>query len=99
MRNINTEVTCVAYDLWLGKEWVTIIYYDNFHGGILHRHMRIGLEDESDIVSDTGVKKIGSQKSLLTWAMRDLRTRHLEYKRHFIKKNKQKLKQQKIEIY
>mgnify|MGYP001593228365 CR=1 FL=1 len=79
------EVTCVGYEILLGNDWITIIYYDSFHGGLLHRHMRISLEDDSDVVSESGVKRSGSQKELLTWAMKNLRTRYLEYKRSFIK--------------
>lgn len=98
-KNIIKEVTCVSYDILIRDNWVTIIYYDSYHGGILHRHMRITIDKAGDIISETGVKKKGSPNRLLTWAMKELRSRYFEYRRNFIKRNRQKIKELRIDLY
>jgi len=98
-QNTIKEVTCVSYDILIRDNWLTIIYYDSYHGGILHRHMRITIDEASDIVSEIGVKKKGSPNRLLTWAMKELRDRYYEYRRNFIKKNRQKIKELGIDLY
>lgn len=92
------EVTCVSYDVLLENEWVTVIYYDSHHGGILHRHEDHNLDKNTDLVSGERVKKKGSQKQLLTWAIRDLTKNYLTYKNKFLRINKKYIQNKEIHV-
>jgi len=75
------EVTCVSLEILVSKNWETIIYFDSSHAGRLHRHTRISLADQADVVDETSVKKKGSQKELLTWAINNIKGNFMSYKR------------------
>jgi hypothetical protein len=86
------EITCVSFDVKIDNKWITIIYYDSYHDGELHKHIRISLEDDSDSPITEGVRKKGTQHRLLTWAMQDLVANYLVYKSKFFKRSKISLK-------
>src|SRR3989338_1998403 len=44
------EVTCVGYQIEVGKEWVTVVYFDNTHDKLLHRHIYISLDEYTDTI-------------------------------------------------
>jgi hypothetical protein len=92
------EITCVSYDLCVNNQWHTLVYYDNYHGGILHRHTKLSLEKNIDIPNVYGVKKKGTSKELLSWANNDLRKNYLNYRKGFIRKNKKYLNDNNIDI-
>lgn len=85
-QNRITNIVSVVYDLLIKEEWVTVIYYDSEHGS-LHRHETISFEDRSDIVTEENVKKKGTKKMLLTWAIKDIQTRYIYYKKLFLKRS------------
>lgn len=93
------EVTCVSYAMHIDDDWVTVIYYDSFHGGLLHKHERVALDSPIDMVSRDQVKKRGAPAELLTWAMSDIRKRYTEYRRLFLKRNRDYLRSRSIELY
>lgn len=81
-----TEVINVSYDILVENGWVTIIRYDSEHG-YLHRHSRISLTNPEEIETTLGVKKKGVPHTWLTWAIDDVKSRYLDYKKKFIGKS------------
>lgn len=66
------EITCVSLEIKINKEWVTIVYYDNFHSGLLHKHITVSMADRSD--SPTTDK--------------DITADYFYYKRNFFRRSK-----------
>lgn len=97
-QNTIIEVTCVSYDLFVGNQWFTLVYYDNCHGGVLHRHVKLNIAKNIDIPNIYGVKKNGSSKKLLSWANKDLRNKYLDYRKGFIRRNRTYLKDNNIDM-
>lgn len=91
------EVTTVAYCILVGDSWITIVYYDSTHGGVLHRHVTVSMDNKSDIPTTEGVKRTGSQNQLLTWANKDLRKNYLVYRKSFLKRSRDYLKKNNID--
>lgn len=91
-----TEVTSVSLNIKIGNDWVTILYYDNTHEGILHRHLRIVWNNESEIPLD-GFTMNGTPEELLTWAINDLTVHFMNYIEYFIDRNPEI--KDKIDIY
>lgn len=82
------EIISVSYSIRIHGKWITIIYYDSTHNGVLHRHITISLNDSnSDSPTMNGVRQKGTQHRLLTWAMRDLFNNYLHYKENFLKRS------------
>ncbi|QQG44052.1 MAG: hypothetical protein HYW86_04275 [Candidatus Roizmanbacteria bacterium] len=94
-----TEIICVSLDIKIIDDWVTIIYYDSHHSGILHRHTRIAYNDDADIVDYDRVKRKGTWNKLLHWAIEDIKNNYLWYKRKFLRLNKPLLKDIEVEEY
>ncbi len=97
-KNTIVEVTCVSYELLVGDKWFTVVYYDNYHGGILHRHVQLNIEKNIDMPNVYGVKQKGTSKELLTWANNDLRLHYQNYRIGFIRRNRKYLKDNGIDI-
>lgn len=81
------EVINVSYETKVDNEWITIVRYDSTHG-FLHRHLRISLDDPKEIINTTGVKKKGTAHVWYTWAIKDILSKYLDYKKGFIKRSK-----------
>ena len=94
LNNLNeiVEITCISLEIKIKDEWITIVYYDSFHEAKLHKHVTISLEDKSDSPTTENVKKNGTQKDLLTWAIKDIIRNYFHYKREFSKRSKIKFK-------
>jgi len=83
------EIVSVSFSTKIKEEWITVIYYDSTHDGILHRHITVSIDNNNaDIPTTDGVRQKGSQHRLLTWAMRDLLVNYLSYKNKFFKRSK-----------
>jgi len=80
-----TEVVNVSYQILLDFNWVSIIRFDSEHG-YLHRHIRVSVENEIEVVSTAGVVKKGSPRHWLTWAVEHLKKNYLGYRKNFLKK-------------
>jgi hypothetical protein len=78
------EVVNVSYDILIYEKWYTIIRYDSNHG-YLHRHERLTLRDEKDIVEQIDLS--GTHSDWLTWALNDLIKHFREYKQTFFDNN------------
>ncbi len=85
------EVTTVSYVTTIEGENYTIIYYDNCHAGVMHRHVRNSIADASDSPILLQVKKKGNQNNLLSWAIKDIRNHWYEYRKKFCQRSKIKL--------
>lgn len=81
-----TKVVNVAYQILVDNKWITILRYDSSHG-FLHRHMRKSVENKNDIISTAGVKKIGHQHALMTWAIEVTKDNYLDYKTGFLRRS------------
>ena len=88
--NLVSEIISVAYDTYLNNEWVTVIYYDSVHGP-MHRHEIISFENRSKITTEENVKKSGSKRERLTWAIKDIQRRCIYYKTKFLKRSNLRL--------
>lgn len=84
------EITTVAYASYIKGEWITIIYYDNepSHKVNMHVHVTDNLYDRNDVITTVGVRQRGSVHRLHTWAVEDLKTNWMNYKRAFLKRSK-----------
>lgn len=80
------EVVNVSLDIKIKNKWLTIKRYDSYHG-FLHRHTRVSLDDDSEIMSVAGVKKSGKHSNWLTWSIKDIKTKFWFYKRAFLKRS------------
>lgn len=87
LRGIIINIICVAYDMQINNEWITIIYYDSEHGS-LHRHETISFENRDDLVTEDKVKKKGTAEDWLTWAINDIIRKYTYYRKHFLKRSK-----------
>ncbi len=78
------EVTNVSYEVRVKNKWITIVRYDSAHG-YLHRHIKISLEDEDEVI-DLNIEQ-GSHHGWLTIAVEDLKANFLEYRRLFFERS------------
>lgn len=85
------EITCVSYEILIGEDWKTIVYYDDSHDGLMHKHVMISIDDKKGEVSDENIKQKGGRKQLMGWAIKELTKNSDNYKRHFLKRNKKLL--------
>lgn len=94
------EVTCVSYEIEVQGIWHTVLYFDNYHDKLLHRHLYVSLEKHTDVIDRNGLPKNKSPKKLLTWAMKYLRNNYFDCRRGYIKRSKKYLQNNKIkDIY
>ena len=80
------EVTNVSYDAWIKKNWLTILRYDSAHG-YLHQHSRSSLADQKEYISKDQVLQVGKPQEWLTWAIEDIKTNFLAYRRAFFNRS------------
>src|SRR3990167_7033558 len=80
------EVVNVSLEIKIKNKWLTIKRYDSSHG-FLHRHTRVSIGDDSEIISVAGVKKSGKHSNWLTWSIKDIKAKFWFYKRAFLKRS------------
>lgn len=90
------EIVNASFEVKYLNKWITILRYDSHHG-YMHRHRLITLDEETEIVDKIGVKQKGTTKRLLRWAIDDIKTNYIFYKRKIISRTNKKLKS-KIDI-
>lgn len=83
--NKTTEVVNVSYQISIEDRWITIIRFDSEHG-YLHRHRKVSIDNEIEVVSTAGVVKRGGPRHWLTWAVEHLKKNYLDYRKNFLKK-------------
>lgn len=99
LKTNKTEIVCVSLEIRILNEWFTILYYDNHHEGMLHRHNKISYDNEANIVDNEGVRKKGDWKKLLNWAIEDIKNNYIYYKKKFLYRNRSLLKDIKVEKF
>lgn len=99
LKKSRTEIVCVSLEIKILDDWVTILYYDNHHEGLLHRHKKVAYKNEADIVDYEGVKKKGDWKKLMHWAIEDIENNYLHHKKKFLNRNRLLLKDIKVEEF
>lgn len=99
LKTSKTEIVCVSLEIKILDDWVTILYYDNHHEGLLHRHKKIAYKNEADIVDYEGVKKKGDWKKLMNWAIEDIKNNYRYHKKKFLRRNRLLLKDIMVEEY
>ena len=80
------EVTNVSYDAWIKKSWLTILRYDSAHG-YLHQHSRFSLTEKKEFISKERILQEGKPQEWLTWAIEDIKTNFLAYRRAFFNRS------------
>lgn len=76
----------ITYEIKIRDTWETIIRYDDHGGaGLFHKHIRISLEDKSEVLTADNVKRKGGKKELLNWAIQDIKKNYLLYRKKFLK--------------
>lgn len=80
------EVVNVSYEIRINDEWITVRRYDSEHG-YLHCHMRISLQNPSEIIVPDQIIKKGTPHDWLTWAINDILKRFPVYRKGFLKRS------------
>ena len=93
------EVTCVSYEIEIEGKWITVVYFDNTHDKLLHRHIYISLDEYIDTIDADGLPKTTLSKKLLTWAIKHLNNAFAYYRRGFIKRSRNYIMKNEIDIY
>ena len=92
LRNENNnlrKIENISYEINIKNSWEWIVRYDDHGGkGYLHRHHRLSLEDNSDIISIADIKKYKNKDHELTWVCKDIKRKYLVYRSRLLKKMK-----------
>ena len=92
VNNEVSEVINVSYETLIKGKWKTLCRYDSEHG-FLHRHSR--LRSGEPITNTVGVIKKGGSNDWLTWAVKDISNRYLNYKNGYLNSLKKSNKKRK----
>ena len=86
-KNKIRKIQNISYEINIQNKWEWIIRYDDHGGtGYLHRHYRLSLEDDSDVISITGIRKYKNKDHELTWVCKDIKRKYLAYRSKLLKK-------------
>lgn len=67
-------------------QWEWVVRYDDHGGtGLLHRHFRISLTDNSQVESTAGIKRYKNKDYELTWVCNDIKRNYLTFRSKFLK--------------
>lgn len=80
------EVISVSYQISSRNQWLTVIYYDSTHGN-LHRHITASIQNPQTSVSTTGIDQEKTPHQWLTWAIDDIKDKHLQYRADFLERS------------
>ena len=90
LRNENNKIRKienVSYEMSIHNKWEWIVRYDDHGGsGYIHRHYRLSLKDNSDIVSVAGIKRYSNKNYGLTWIFKDIKRNYIIFRSKFLKK-------------
>ena len=86
-KNKIRKIENISYEILIKNKWEWIVRYDDHGGlGVLHKHTRISLKDNSDIESNIGIKKYKNKDHELTWTCKDIKRKYLIYRATILKK-------------
>lgn len=85
-KNKIRKIENISYEININNGWEWVVRYDDHGGtGLLHRHVRISLKDESDVESAAGIKKYKNKDFELTWVCEDIKRNYLVFRKRFCK--------------
>jgi len=85
-KNNLRKIENVSYEINVDERWEWIVRYDDHGGtGLLHRHFRVSLKDDSTIKSSAGIRKYKNKDCELTWVCNDIKRNYLVYRSKFLK--------------
>lgn len=83
------KIADITFLIFINDEWQWVVRYDDHGGaGLLHRHERLSLHDESETTTPLPVRKKGNKKKLTEWAIDDIRKNYLNYRKKFLSRSK-----------
>lgn len=86
-RNRIRKIENISHEINIKGKWEWVVRYDDHGGkGYLHRHYRLSLEDDSNIVSIAGIKKYKNKDHELTWVCKDIKRNYFIYRSKLLKK-------------
>ena len=89
LRNEKNKVRMIeniSYEIYIEDHWEWIVRYDDHSGtGLLHRHLRVSLKDNSSVESSTGIKRYKNKDYELTWVINSIKRNYLALRRSFLK--------------
>lgn len=81
------KIENISYEMRIKDKWEWVVRYDDHGGkGYLHRHYRLSLEDNSDVISIAGIRKYKNKDHELTWVCKDIKRKYLIYRSKLLKK-------------
>jgi len=82
------KIENISYEINIEDKWEWIVRYDDHGGqGLLHRHYRISLTDNSEIESFAGIRRYKNKDYELTWVCNDIKRNYLTFRSKFLKNN------------
>jgi hypothetical protein len=93
------SIISVSLSVKIKNEWITILYYDNYHAEQLHRHTKIKYNSSEFITDYQDIEKKDDTALLLEWAIKDIVSHYLEYKKRFLEQSKKFLKNRDIDEF
>ncbi len=85
-KNHIRKIENISYEIVIDGKWEWVVRYDDHGGfGLLHRHVRVSLEDERVVKSNDGIRKYKNKDHQLTWACKDIRRSYLIFRNKFLK--------------
>ena len=85
-KNNIRKIENVSYEIYIDDKIEWVVRYDDHGGtGLLHRHLRISLKDNSSVESSMNIKKYRNKDYELTWIINDIRRNYLIFRRNFLK--------------
>lgn len=75
----------IRYEINIEDKWEWVVRYDDHAGeGSLHRHYRVDLVSDRQILSKAKARKYKNKNHELTWVCNDFRKNHQIYRKKFL---------------
>lgn len=75
----------IRYEININDKWEWVVRFDDHAGeGSLHKHYRVDLKSDRQILSKAQAKKYKNKNHELTWVCRDFRKNHQIYRKKFL---------------
>lgn len=89
LKGNTVKIADITFLIFVNDEWQWVVRYDDHGGdGLLHKHERLSLNDDSETTLSLPIRKNGNKKKLTEWAIDDIRKNYINYRRVFLKRNK-----------
>lgn len=85
-KNNLRKIENISYEINIQGHWEWVVRYDDHGGtGLLHRHYRISLNDNSEIESSACIRRYKNKDCELTWVCNDIKRNYLIFRSKFLK--------------